>query len=188
MMELTLTPVLMSAEAFQALPERARQCALVRGELVETMPPGGKHGVIALRLGARLERWAETGNYGVVGTESGFILQRDPDTVRSPDLFFVCAAALPPTGVPEAFWAQAPDLVVEIVSPSETAEEVRAKIHDYMAAGTQLIWVVYPRTREVLVHRPGGAIQAYAEEQRLEDAALLPGFGCRVAELFERMA
>lgn len=181
---MTVTPQLLSAEAFQALPEGTTQRALVRGELVERMPPGGMHGVIAIRLAARLERWAEAGGHGVVGAESGFILARAPDTVRSPDVFFVRTAAIPAAGVPESFWEQAPDLVVEIISPSEAADEVRAKVRDYLAAGTPLIWVVYPRTREVLVHRAAGAIQVLTDHDELEDATILPGFRYQVGELF----
>lgn len=180
-----VTPQLLTAEEFWALPESGKPRALVRGEVVETMPPGGVHGVIAIVLGGLLRAWAKAGRHGVVGAESGFILNRNPDIVRGPDLSFVAAARLPPTGIPEAFWELAPDLAVEIVSPSETAEEVREKVRDFLAAGTLLVWVIYPRSREVLVHRPGGAIQVLTETDTLEDAAVLPGFACRVGELFE---
>jgi Uma2 family endonuclease len=175
----------MTAEEFRLLPDSGKRRALVRGEVVETMPPGGVHGVIAIMLGALLRVWAKAGRHGVVGAESGFILGRDPDIVRGPDLSFVAAARVPPAGIPEAFWEQAPELAVEIVSPSETAEEVREKVRDFLAAGTPLVWVVYPRTREVLVHRPGGSIHVLGEADMLEDAAVLPGFQCRVGELFE---
>lgn len=180
-----VTPQLLTAEEFWALPDTGRPRALVRGEVVETMPPGGVHGVIAIILGGLLRAWAKAGGRGVVGAESGFILGRVPDVVRGPDISFVRTERVPATGVPEAFWEQAPELAVEIVSPSETAEEVREKVRDFLAAGTPLVWVVYPRTREVLVHRPGGAIQVLGENDTLEDAAVLPGFACRVGELFE---
>jgi Uma2 family endonuclease len=87
--------------------------------------------------------------------------------------------------VPEAFWDQAPDLAVAIVSPSETADEVREKVRDFLAAGTPLVWVISPRTREVLIHRPGGVIQALGVADTLEDAAVLPGFQCHVEEIFD---
>jgi Uma2 family endonuclease len=180
-----VTPQLMTAEEFWVLPDSGRPRALVRGEVVETMPPGGVHGAIAIILGALLRAWAKVGGHGVVGAEAGFILARDPDIVRGPDISFVRADRVPSTGIPEAFWEQAPDLVVEIVSPSETAEAVREKVRDFLAAGTPLVWVVYPRSREVLVHRPNGSIQALTEGDTLEGATVLPGFACRVGELFE---
>jgi len=181
----TVTPQLMTAEEFWALPDTGRPRALVRGEVVESMPPGGVHGVIAIVLGGLLRTWAKAGGYGVVGADSGFILDRNPDLVRGLDISFVAATRVPAAGIPEAFWQQAPDLAVKIVSPSETAEEVREKVRDFLQAGTPLVWGVYPRTREVLVHRPGGAIQVLSEDDILEDAAVLPGFACRVGELFE---
>ena len=83
-----------------------------------------------MRLGARLETWARSGPGGVVGVESGFVLLRDPDTVRGPDVFYVQAGRVPEGGIPEAFWEIAPDLAVEVVSPSESAEEVSEKVNE----------------------------------------------------------
>jgi Uma2 family endonuclease len=78
----------------------------------------------------------------------------------------------------------APDLAVEIVSPSETADEVRAKVRDYLAAGTPLVWTIYPRTREVVVHTADGLARAYSDSDVIEHPDVLPGFTCAVAELF----
>jgi Uma2 family endonuclease len=178
-------PQLLTAEDFWLLPESETQRSLVRGEVIEAVPPGGLHGVIALRLGARLEMWARSGPGGYVGVESGFILRRNPDTVRGPDVFYVRAERLSTSGVPEAFWEMAPDLAVEIVSPGESAEEVREKVRDYLAAGTPLVWFVYPRIQEVIVHTPDGLAQTYSGNDVLEQFDVLPGFSCVVAELFE---
>jgi len=78
-----------------------------------------------------------------------------------------------------------PDLAVEIVSPGESAEEVREKVRDYLTAGTPLVWLVYPRTREVVVHTPDGLARAYGDSAMLERFDTLPGFSCAVAELFD---
>src|SRR5215217_1434548 len=180
-----IRPQLLTAEDFWLLPESTTQRSLVRGEVVETMPPGGLHGAIALRLGARLEAWARSGSRGSVGVESGFILRRNPDTVRGSDIFYVRADRIPSTGVPEAFWEITPDLAVELVSPGESAEEVREKVRDYLTAGTPLVWLVYPRTREVVVHTPDGLARAYGGSDVLERFDALPGFSCAVAELFD---
>lgn len=91
---------------------------------------------------------------------------------------------MPDTGVPEAFWNVAPDLTVEVVSPGEGAGDVCEKVRDYLAAGTQLVWVVYPRTREVVVHTPDGLARTYEDESVLEGFENLPGFRCAVSDLF----
>lgn len=178
-------PKLLTAEEFWRLPENGKRRELVRGVVVETMPPGGIHGAVALRLGSRLETWARSGPGGYVGVESGFVLRRDPDVVRGPDVSYVRAERIPDGGVPEAFWGIAPDLAVEVVSPGESAEEVREKVRDYLAAGTPLVWVVYPRTREVVVQTPDGLARALGAGDMLEGLDVLPpGFACAVAELF----
>ena len=171
----------MTAEEFWSMPGSGKWQSLVRGEVVEEMPPGGLHGTVALRLGSRLERWS---GGGAVGVESGFVLDRNPDTVRGPDVFYVGSDRVPDAGIPEAFWNLAPDLAVEVVSPSEKAGDAREKVRDYLAAGTPLVWVVYPRTREVVVHTPDGLARTYGEGDVLEGFDGLPGFTCPVAELF----
>ncbi|MEI7770433.1 MAG: Uma2 family endonuclease [Chloroflexales bacterium] len=126
---------LLTAEEFAALPGSRHQ-ELVFGEVVEIMPPGGSHGKIALRIGKLLDNWAEKGQAGVVGVESGFILARDPDLVRGPDAYYVRAERVPTEGVPDGFWNIAPDLAIEVVSPGDTADEVEAKVFEYLAAGS----------------------------------------------------
>jgi Uma2 family endonuclease len=149
------------------------------------MPPGGKHGVIAVVLAVLLQSWLKQGAGGYASVESGYILARNPDTVRGPDVSYVRPERIPATGVPEGFWELAPDLAVEIVSPSETADEVREKVRDYLSAGTAQVWTVYPRTREVVVHTPDGLSRTYDEDATLSFPDFLPGFVCTVAELFE---
>lgn len=175
---------LLTAEEFWALPGDGKGRSLVRGEVVEAVPPGGKHGGIALELGARLREWAKSGPDGYVGVESGSLVRRGPDTVRGPDVSYVRAARVPADGAPEGFWEIPPDLAVEVVSPSESAEEVREKVHDYLSAGVPLIWVLYPRTREVVVHTPDGLARTYGSGDVLEGFDVLPGFTCPVAKLF----
>jgi len=174
----------MTAEEFWRLPGSVKRRSLVRGEVVETMPPGGRHGVLALEVSIRLHEWATNGPGGSVGVESGFFLNRNPDTVRGPDVFYVGPERVPDTGVPEAFWNVAPDLAAEIVSPGERADDVREKVRDYLAAGTRLVWLVYPRTREVVVFTPDGLARTYGDGDSLEGFEALPGFGRAAAGLF----
>ena len=119
-----------------------------------------------------------------MGVESGFVLGRNPDTVRGPDVFYVRPARIPAGGIPEAFWEFAPDLAVEVVSPTETAEEIREKVRDYLAAGTPLVWVIYPRAQEIVVHTSDGIARTLGVADTLGAPDVLPGFSCVVSELF----
>ena len=175
----------LTAEAFWLLPETTKRRSLIRGGVFEELPPGGRHGVLATAFSLRLGTWAAQRRAGVVGTASGFVLARDPDAVRGPDVYFIRAERVPKGGIPEVFWTVAPDLVVEIVSPSETTEDVREKVRDFLTAGTALIWVVYARTREVIAHTPDGLARTFSGADRLSDAAILPGFAHTVSEFFD---
>jgi Uma2 family endonuclease len=180
----SVTQQLLTAHDLRLLPETGIRRELVRGEVVEDMPPGGRHGAIAALLAMLLQLWIKQTIRGYVGVESGFVLAQDPDTVRAPDVSYVRADRIPPDGIPDSYWELAPDLAVEIVSPHETADEVRAKVRDFLAAGTPLVWVIYPRSQEVIAHTPDGLARTYQAEDVLEHPAVLPGFVCQVAELF----
>lgn len=184
----TLDQQLLSALEYWLLPESAMQRALVRGEVYETMPPGGRPGLIAAMLSSLLHLWAQKGSHGCIGIESGFLLAQNPDTVRGPDIFYIRADRLPKSGIPEGFWLIHPDLAVEVVSPHEAAEDVREKVRDFLAAGTPLVWVIYPRTQEVVAHTSDGLARTYSRNDMLEAATILPGFSCAVYTLFEDIA
>ena len=175
----------MTAHDLWLLPGSGVRRELVRGEVIEIMPPGGQHGAIAVVLAMLLRLWAKQTGGGYVGVEAGYTLAHNPDTVRGPDVSYVRAERIPATGVPEGFWELAPDLAVEVVSPSETAEEVREKVLDFLHAGTPLVWTIYPRTREVIIHTPDGVARTYGLGDTLAFSEILAGFDCSVAELFE---
>ena len=175
---------LMTAEEYWQSPMNTKHSELVRGEVIEVMPPGGRHAEIAGAVMTLLRLWIKQGIGGFAGVEAGYVLSHDPDSVRAPDVSYVRAERIPKNGVPEAFWHLAPDLAVEVISPSETADDIRAKVRDFLAAGTPLVWTIYPRTREVVVYTPDGLARTYSEADMLEDPDVLPGFSCKVAELF----
>ncbi len=157
---------------------------LVRGEVVATTPPGKEHGTVALKIGFLLLAWAEQGRRGQVGVESGFILSRELDSVRGPDVYYVSAEKAQSDDKSSAFWTIAPDLTIEVVSPSDTEYQNRDKVRAFLNAGTPLVWVVYPCAREVVVLTPDGLARTYGENDVLEHQEVLPGFSCKVAELF----
>ncbi len=170
---------LITAEAFGQLG--LEQAELVEGEIVEYMRPTPEHGEITLNLGSMLRAWNQEHKAGRAGTDGGFILGRNPDKVRGPDVWFVSNERIPENT--QRFWEVAPDLVAEIISPSDTANVIKGKLNDYFAAGTQVVWLVYPLYREVEVYVTSGKTVILGQTDTLESPVLL-GFSCTVAELF----
>lgn len=181
------TTQLMTAEALWSMPEvRGRRYELANGELIEVPGAGGTHGRLALWVGALLLRFVGPRDLGVVsGDGTGYLLSRDPDNLRIPDVSFVSTARLPGGEVPEAFWPFAPDLAVEIVAPHDRAEDVQSKVREYLDAGTRMVWVLWPKRRSVTVYGPGGDIRDLGPEDELDRGDVLPGFRVRVAALLE---
>lgn len=176
---------LLTAEEYWQSPLNTKHSELVRGEVVKKMPPGALHGAVAATIAMLLRLWTQRLGGGYVAVEAGYMLRHDPDTLRGPDVSYVSLSRIPPGGLPEAFWNLAPDLAVEVVSPSESASDIREKVRDFLAAGTPVVWVVFPSTREVLVHTADGLARTYGENDVLEHQEVRPGFSCRVAELFD---
>lgn len=159
---------------------------LVKGELREMAPACGGHGYQAMSFGARLYNFVEEHRLGYVfASETGFALQNDPDTVRAPDVAFVRAGRITESMLTRGFLPLAPDLAVEIISPSETAEEIAEKVQDYLAAGTEQVWLVYNRTRSIVVHRQPGLAVTLHVDNVLEGGDLLPGFRLPLREIFK---
>lgn len=158
-------------------------CELVEGEIVMMTPAGFQHGVIASRVTSLLVSHSEPNGLGFVVTEqTGFVLSGDPDTVRAPDVGFVCAGrvAEPPSG----FFPGAPDLAVEVVSPDDRPGEIQARARMWLEAGARLVWVFWPKTRTVTVYQPGCEPQILGERDTLDGQDVLPGLSCAIAGLF----
>ena len=177
----------MTAEQLMDLPDDGRRRELVDGELREMAPAGFRHGRVAVRIGGRLDEFVRSRKLGAVaGAETGFRLTRQPDTVRAPDVSFIAAHRLPSDeDEQERFLELAPDLVVEVVSPSDRAAEVTEKALAWLDAGVALAWVVYPRQRLVAVYTPGGAVTHVGEGEELDGGEVLPGLRLPVADLFD---
>jgi Uma2 family endonuclease len=174
---------LLTAEEFAQLPGH-EDAELIDGEVTEVMPPNPIHGGIAAEITMHLKLWARQNQAGMVGVEGGFIVRRNPDRVRGPDVWFIQADRVPEPK-PEGFWAIAPNLVVEIISSSDTVEVLKEKLEDYFAAGTQLIWLIYPRFKQVEAHTPDGIMRIFRVDDLLEAKELIPGFQCVINELLE---
>lgn len=177
---------IITAEELLRLPRGKHRYELVKGELREMSPASSRHGRVAMRLGSLLEQFVRKNKLGAVyAAETGFKLRETPDTVRAADVAFIAQERIPAEGEPEDFWAIAPDLVVEVVSPYDTAVEVQDKVTDWLQAGCRLVWVVYPNTQTVTEYRSLAEARVLTAAQNLEGGQVVPGFSCLVSELFE---
>jgi Uma2 family endonuclease len=175
----------MTADELYLLPKDDKRHELIRGELTTMNPPGGNHAMIVVNVATLLKNFVKPRRLGVVLSDPGFVLQRNPDTVRAPDVAFLSAAIISPKGVEKAFFQHPPELAIEVVSPGDSAREVADKTQEYLAGGAREVWIVQPEDRTVVIHRAGGEVITLGEEDTLDGGTLLPGFTCRVVEFFE---
>lgn len=187
------TPVaLMTAEELLLYPMPDKRVELVRGRLVVREPPGMRHGQCAARivmaLGIYLERDRE--RRGAIDTlgrvftcDSGFTLARNPDTVRGPDVAYVSRDRWAGP-VPVGYGEFAPDIAIEIKSPTDRAGAVLAKVGDLLDAGSRLVWVINPSRQQVTVFSADGSQLVLGMQDALSGDEVLPGFALAVAELF----
>jgi len=174
-----------TADELFRMPDDGFKYELIAGALIKMSPPGSEHGIVGLRLGAALLRHVDHKRLGVVfGTDTGFKLASDPDTVRAPDVAYVARERIPASGIPKGYWPGAPDLAVEVVSPNDRRPEIEKKTAEYFSAGAQEVWVVDPTPRIVTVHRPDAPSRVLRDNDVLESPRLLPGFRYDLANLW----
>lgn len=175
-----------TAEELLQLPHDGRRYELVKGELKEMRPAGPQHGRVANNIAFLITQYVREKKLGAVyAAETGFKLREKPDTVRAADAAFVAKERIPAEGEPAGYWAITPDLVVEVVSPSDAAQAVQAKVAEWLAAGCRLVWVVYPETQTVMEYQSSGAIRILMGQEILDGGEVLPGFTCSIAQIFE---
>jgi len=179
------TQKLITAEEFFRMPDPpdGSKQELVKGVIVTMPPPGGRHGYCCSRIDRRIGVYVDEKELGSVFTnDTGFVTERDPDTVRGPDVSFWSRKRLPE--VPVDYIKIPPDLLVEVVSPSDHYARIQKRIAHYLEKEVRLIWVADPEDRSVTVYRPGQMMVVLGENEILTGEDVLPGFSCRVAELF----
>ena len=177
------TQKLLTAEEFFYHPLSA-SCELVRGRIVSVSPSSYEHGIVTLKLGRLIGNFVAEHHLGdVLGAETGFTIHEDPDTVRAPDIAFVAGARRPADS--QGFVHLAPDLAVEVASPHDQADEIQAKVEEFLTAGTKMVWVVYPKTRSVAVYRSLRDVKILRGDEALSGEDVLAGFECKVSEVFE---
>ena len=185
-MSTTVSNSLMTAEELLLLPTgMGKRYELINGELRTMSPAGYEHGGIAMDLGYLIRHYVGQHKLGrVVAAETGFIVRRNPDTVRAPDTGFLSNQRLQQFGRPKrGYYPCAPDLVVEVLSPDDRQDDIDEKIEDWFAGGANLVWIVNPRRKTVTVYRSLQDIRILTEHESLDGETVLPGFACPLSEV-----
>lgn len=178
---------LVTAEELWEMPEvPGKRFELVDGEVVEVSPAGAEHTRIMFMLAQRIELFASQNGLGIAMPEGlGFVLRRNPDLVREPDVSFIPATSVPEEGLPKEFWEGAPTLAVEVVSPNDRAVEINERVQDYLDSGSRQVWVLWPNRQAVSVFRPDADTRELGPEAMLDGGDILPGFSVTVGDLFD---
>lgn len=177
------TTKLMTAEDLECMEGDGWRHELIRGELIQMPPASHLHSLIAAWIVTLLNLHVRSHHLGhVTGADGGYVLSRNPDIVVAPDAAFVAADRLPEE-IP-TYLELAPDLAVEVVSPSDRMYDVTDKVNLYLNAGTQLVWVVQPKLQSVTVHYPDCTTKTFTAAESLDGGDVLPGFQLSLAELF----
>jgi Uma2 family endonuclease len=180
------TTTLVTADELLALPTgMGKRYELVSGELRVMSPSGWRHGTVANNVEFLLESHIRQHGLGRgFGSETGFLLKRDPDTVRAPDYAYIAKEHLPVTEPEEAFWPGAPDLAVEVLSPNDRTGEVNEKIEEWLGAGCAAVWIVDPKLQTVTIYHSLTNVHVKTTAEVLTGDPVVPGFSCPVADLF----
>ena len=179
------TTTLITAEELLLLPDNHMRHELVRGELREMAPAGEEHGDLAMSAAGSL--WQHVGNHRlgkVYAAETGFILARNPDTVRAPDVAFVCQEKLDAVPRGRSYRSGAPDLAIEVISPNDSYTEVKEKVMEWLDAGCRMVITIDPRRRVVTVYRSRHDIEILTEEDTLSGGDVVEGWELPLSVLF----
>jgi Uma2 family endonuclease len=181
---MSISTQLMTAEQLIKLPRGRFRYELVRGELLTMSPAGEEHGAITANLTAELYRYVKENRLGVVyGAETGFKLERNPDTVLAPDVSFISRDRV--GQISKQYREGAPDLAVEVISPNERRNRIEKKVGQWLQLGARLVWIVNPQTKSVTVYRPDGSVRVLSKSDELTGDDLIPGFTISVSDVFK---
>jgi Uma2 family endonuclease len=175
---------LLTLEEYAALddPEHEYVTELVRGSVVREPRPRNLHGEMQVEIASHLRAWAKPRG-AVVTVESGYILAEEPATVRGPDVA-VSLTRRSTEGVPGGWVRGAPDVAMEVLSPSDSASAIHQKTLEYFDAGARLVWIVDPRARTVTVYRPDGTASVLRERATLDGEDVLPDLSLTLSDIF----
>ncbi len=187
---MSTTTRLITADELLVTPpydENGRQCRfeLIRGELKVMSPGKPLHGIVCARIGSALFRFVEAHDLGMAfGAETGFVGERDPDSVLGADASFVSHERVASVEDFDKYFPFAPDLAVEVLSPGNTRRETEKKIAMYFAAGSRAVWVFDPKKHTAAVYTSPTEVRVFSEGEPFDGGQVLPGFTLDLAKLF----
>ncbi len=182
---MTTKAKLLTADDLLRLSSQGFRGELIRGELHETMSTGINHGRTVIKASVQLGNFIMPRQLGtLVGSDTGIWLERDPDTVREPDIAYISAEKMPLDADIPGYSEVVPDLVVEVRSPNNSLREIREKALMWLDFGVHLLWVAHPETRTVDVYGIGSSVLTLTEDDTLDGGEVLPGFSCPVRDIF----
>jgi Uma2 family endonuclease len=178
------TPPQMTVEEFFKLHGSESNVELVRGQIVRYPMPGVRHGVICLNAGAVVRDFVRANKLGRV-TGNDTLIRISVDTTRGADVCYVSYGKLPPGLSPEGVLEVAPELVIEVRSPSDLWTDALGKVLDYLRIGVPVVVILDPKTESASVFRSGTRQETFEKDETLTVPDVLPGFGVPVARFFE---
>lgn len=173
----------MTLEEFERLPDDGNKHELSEGELIVMPPVKSLHSLVATAIAEALHAYLRQHRVGRAIAEAGYILSRKPLTVRQPDVSVLSNERIRATP-PSAYFEGAPELAVEVVSPSDSAKDLETKVQQYLRYGAHEVWIVYPEVKRIHVYRAGAGATILDESHTLDGGDVLPGFSVKVADLF----
>jgi Uma2 family endonuclease len=185
-MSIATAEKLMTAEEFLTLPDHGRRTELVRGRVIEMGRPGLEHGEICVTIASTLHAFVTARGLGrIVGNDSGIVTERDPDTVRGADVCYYSYERLPRGKRPKGYPNVSPEVVFEVLSPTDTWTKVLRKVSEYLEAGVLVVCVVDPDHGKVFVYRPDAPAGEFTEDDELILPELSADFREPVRRFFE---
>lgn len=177
---------MITADELWTMPEvPGKRFELINGEMVEVPGTNILHGLIVFWVARLIATFADERNLGLVTVDgSSYVIRRNPDTVRIPDVAFVSWQRMPEPLPLSTYWPIPPDLAVEVVSPDDRAIELHENARDYLEAGTRQVWILWPQLTSVTVHTLAGPGRDLGPNDELDGGEVLPGYRIRVGELF----
>ncbi len=177
---------LVTADELLRLSARGFRGELVRGVLRETMATNREHGFIVVNLASELRNFVKPRRLGsIVASDSGVLIERDPDTVREPDVAYTSFERQPRGANRTSYAEVVPDLVVEVASPNDPRGYPAERSQMWLSFGVELVWFVFPETRSIDVYRSVQPVITVSGDELLDGLDVLPGFSCPLTDIFD---